>query len=840
MWGWKQRRDALATASAARLRRMLHAWRSLAAADEDAAVLAFRAAAVSARQISTLQAWRATAGAQAAAATEFQSVSRARRSTAVIRAWLETALSSAANRAAVQEFSGQRSIATLAAALGHWQLFAKRSQRAAALLESVHRRLAKRALLAWRHAAQCSRQLKAASQLLRYAAARVRAARALMAWRSMLSMSHALSAFQHEKAANLVKNALHAWRAHAVHARQLRSAAASLTALDTARLMRQGLQALQEHANSCGNARARADRHAALCSRRMLDNCLASWQAQAAAARYCAEGAEHLCAQNLLRSLFAAWQQWRVAVQIAAAQAEAAERYATERQVQLQYAIVHAWRKNTELTVHRTATALLHCLDRKAWTMQQQVMGEWQVLVQHYRAARAQAEASQHATDTDIQSLVLWSWRQAASTASEARAGAEAIVQLSSMQRTARTVLTAWHGGSARAGSARHRAGQMAQEHQIRLLRQSLHCWQNSSRLLQVARQAALEAHKAHHSAQTLQQCLCAWRAHHMQLQAVRAAAEAYGQGRESAAMRSAVTGWRQVTTAEHMKREHHVQSFQVAYQRRLLSSVLTHWQALQRSIWAALAKAEMRHKALQAGTLRAAFLMWRLVSASMVDSQHLSCQSVSRAFALRKLRAVLRAWAAMCRAAKAAQQAAESLADRAHLRSVQRTFSAWRIANASLQHQRSMLLSLCIELAHERRLSAAFTAWHGCARSRQRAVIEARGLEARCVRKALRQAFAAWRIANAALAHQQRSTAERMLAARAQRTQRVGFLAWRQRMAHMRTVRTTAAVRGLASRQSSQMVHLGWTFQFWRQYARACADRELAEASLTRQGSQQ
>ena len=354
---------------------------------------------------------------------------------------------------------------------------------------------------------------------------------------------------------------------------------------------------------------------------------------------------------------------------------------------------------------------------------------------------------------------------------------------------------------------------------------------------MEAARQAALEAHTAHVSAQTLRQCLSAWQAHNMQRQAVRAAAEALAQSRESAALRSILRDWRQVTSAERRMREGNVQSFRVASQRRCLSCALTHWQALQKSAQAARARADERHEALQAVTLGAAFQMWRLVSTSMAGSQQLSCQSVSRAFSMRKLRFLLRAWASFCRAAQAARQAAQDLANRVQLRSMQRAFSAWRAANASLQHQRSMLLSLCIELAHERQQSAAFTAWHGIARAKHSAVVEARSLEAQHACRTLRQAFAAWRIINAALAHQQRSAAEQMLTARGQRLQRGTFMSWRQHTCHMRAARDTAVIHGLARQKHRRMIQLARILRSWRQYARVCADMERAEASLSRQG---
>ena len=270
MWGWKQRRDALAAASAAKLRRVLQAWRSYAAADEAAAVSAFRSAAASARQLGAFWAWLAAMREQAAAAAAFRHVSQARRSAGLMRAWLGLARSRAARRASVRHVSDRRDAAMLAAVLKHWRLLAERSCRAAALSEKAQRRLAKRALRAWQRTAERSRQLQVASKRMAGVAANIRAAKSLMAWRSVRSMSHALSAFQRQHAARLAKHALHAWLVHAAHAGHVRSAAASLAALTSVRLMRQAFDELRAHASSCRSAKDFAKKHAGISSAQSL------------------------------------------------------------------------------------------------------------------------------------------------------------------------------------------------------------------------------------------------------------------------------------------------------------------------------------------------------------------------------------------------------------------------------------------------------------------------------------------------------------------------------------------------------------------------------------------
>ncbi len=710
VWGWKQRRDALATAKASRLSRMIHAWRSLAAAADDDAVCAFRAAAASARLVWAFRAWLAAAHEQAAAVAAFQKVCQANDLTAVLRAWREIAQIKVFHRAIAHQLLQQQIAAALQAVLKHWRAVAGRSQEVAALAERLERGRTKQALCAWQQAALRSRQLQAASLCMREAAAKVRAARAFEAWCTVWSLSRALTALQHHHVVRLGKHALHIWQAYAAHSLHTRSAAAIVAARTAATLTQHVFQALQEHAISCRNARALAESHAAACSQRMLGRCLASWQSQARSSQRHAVLAEQLCAENLLRSFLGAWQTWREAVRSAAAQAEAAEHSAGQRQMRLLRAIVHGWRQQTELAEHlteraeeqgamkllrsfrdawqgwrnavraaaaqaqaaeyfalqrqvqllkpvvhawqeeteqaqlRTAAALLQCLDAKAWRTQHQVMTTWRLLVQHAKAARAWGEASFRAREADLQSNAFLSWREAARTAAEARAVAGMAIRLSSMQCTGRAMLTAWHDEASRAGSARQRAGAMAQK------RLSFACWREETELMNTAWQAAIEALTERRSALTLQQCLFAWRAYHIQLQSVRAAAESYGQGRESALLHSIMTEWRQVSSAERVTHESNVQSFQLASQRRLVSSVLSQWQELQSTLQAARATAEEAHAVLQAGTLRDAFLTWRSISASMADSQQLSSQSVSRAFSARKLRFILRAWVDICR----------------------------------------------------------------------------------------------------------------------------------------------------------------------------------------------
>lgn len=156
------------------------------------------------------------------------------------------------------------------------------------------------------------------------------------------------------------------------------------------------------------------------------------------------------------------------------------------------------------------------------------------------------------------------------------------------------------------------------------------------------------------------------------------------------------------------------------------------------------------------------------------------------------------------------------------------------------LQHQHSSLLSLCIELAAERRLSAVFIAWHGAACLREQAVREdLESFAAHQRRRLLRQAFVAWRIANAALAHQERQSAELMMAQQVQRTQRTGFLAWRRYAAHVRTAREAAAAMRLARRKQRQSELLRRVIRAWRSHARECARHRLAEVALTRSAPQ-
>ena len=213
-------------------------------------------------------------------------------------------------------------------------------------------------------------------------------------------------------------------------------------------------------------------------------------------------------------------------------------------------------------------------------------------------------------------------------------------VSLLCMQSATRRALTAW----------RHEAAEyMAQSWQLETMQLTLTCWREETQLTRLERQAAADAFRAQHSLGVLWRCVAAWRDHQLQMHALRAAAEAYGQARESALKHSIVAAWKQLAKAEPPRRESLMQAFRVSADRRLLASAFSSWQALRAAMRTARARAEELHEVLTSDALWAAFTMWRLVSASTVSSQQLSSQRTARAFAARRLRAVLKAWAGAC-----------------------------------------------------------------------------------------------------------------------------------------------------------------------------------------------
>ena len=435
VWGWKQRRDALATARASKLRRLLHAWHSLAPSQqENAAIAAFFSAAKSIHLAQAFMAWLAAAREQAAAVSAFRGARCVSRLAIALTAWRQHVQSRASERALVQQTARRRGAATAAAVLQSWRWHAQRSREVAIIVERLRLARCKRALHAWRRAAERSMQLECASQALQQADAQIRLAQAFAAWRLLHGITCRVCALQRQHAAGMARRALRAWRAHAKRAARLRSTAACIAACVAVRLQQRALQALRESVVSRRDSEVLAAALAEERSQKLLAACQAIWHSQARAALQHAAHAEQMAAQRLICSLLSVWHQWREATRTAAAQAKAAERFAAQRESQLMAAVFDAWREETASAQHRRAAALLECLDRQAWVTQQTALAAWRKLVQHVLAARRRAEASFHAQQAEVLSDAFLSWREEQHSAAHARAAIVLEVQISCMQ----------------------------------------------------------------------------------------------------------------------------------------------------------------------------------------------------------------------------------------------------------------------------------------------------------------------------------------------------------------------------------------------------------------------
>lgn len=435
MWGWKQRRDALATGRASKLRHLHRAWHSLAPSQQEhAAVSAFRTAAKSSHLAQAFMAWLAAARAQAAAVSAFRSARMAARLAIALTAWRQHVQRRASERALVQQMTRSRGAATAAAVLHSWCWHAQRSREVATIVKRLRLARCKRALQAWRCAAERSVQLECASQALQQADGQIKLAQAFAAWRLLHRITCRVTALQRQHAAGVARRALRAWRAYAMHAAHLRNTAARIAACVAVRLQQRALQALQESVISRRNSEVLAAALEEARSQKLLAACQKLWHSQARAVLQRAGLAEQMAVQRLIRSLSSAWHQWREATRTAAAQAEAAERFAAQREGQLMAAVFDAWREETASAQHRRAAALLECLDRQTWVTQQAALAAWRKLVQHVRAARRRAEASFQTQQAYVLSDAFLSWRKEQRSAAHARAAIVVEVQISSMQ----------------------------------------------------------------------------------------------------------------------------------------------------------------------------------------------------------------------------------------------------------------------------------------------------------------------------------------------------------------------------------------------------------------------
>ena len=657
------------------------------------------------------------------------------------------------------------------------------------LLSALSRRASQAAALgiamrAWR----CVAQWEQDCRFMTRAADRIRLERAFRAWRAESLQARSVAALQRRHAASLAESSLQAWRVRAAHAACMRSNAALIATRHVASLQRSALRALGEHALSCRKSRALATMLVQAQSQRLMAASLSAWKAQALAAKERTVQVDLLAAERAHRGLFTAWQVWKAAQRAAAGQAEAAERRAAQREEQLMEDAFFAWRRSAQYAQRRRAAMLLQYLQSMTRTRQQRALHVWHSMAQRSRATRQQAGVLYRARQAKLLSSTLASWHAAATAAAQAR--------------------------------------------QATVMRQVLAGWQERSALTGGMTEVAVSIMQARRSAKMLLNSFLAWRHCCGMLRVARVVAHACGHKRGLAMLQGMMQAWQHAATQQRITQARLLEQFQAASLRRLMASALRHWRVLHGVQQAAQLEAMARHQALEAASLHAAFLVWRLVGASMADSRQLSCQRAARAFSQRRLRAILRAWGSSCRAA---QEAAQGRAAHAQTQRAQRAFSAWRIANASLAHQRSSLLGLCTELARERRLSAVFTAWHRDVLPGQHCEAQAAAFAAQHDSRVQRQAFAAWRIANAALAHERHSSAEAMSAARLQRMQHAGFLAWKQHAGDIRAARYAAdAMAEAAWRQKASELLVG-TLEAWMSHTRKAVQKKRSGAALTR-----
>ena len=784
MWGWKQTRDAFAAAKGARLARAFHAWRSLAAAARQGAAPAVSPVPDSARP-------------EAEHDSEDQSgQSSSAQARRALQAWHAVA---GVQEAGVKAF--------------------RRASHAAALMTAMR---------AWRRAAQWEQDC----QFMAKAANRIRTERAFRAWRAECLQAHSVAALQRRHAASLAESALHAWRARAAHAARMRSKAALIATRRAASLQQSALQAIRAHAVSCRESCVAAAMLIQARSQRLMAASLLAWKAQVLAAMERTAKVDLLAAEWCHRGLLTAWQVWKAALRAAAARAKAAEQRAAQREELLIGDAFFAWRRCTQGMQRRRAATLLQCLDSMACTRQQRALHVWHSKAQRSRAALQQAVVLCQARQVELLSSMLASWHAAATTAAQARERAGLALQLRVQGTAVRRALTAWRDKAHAARVARQQAEGMAQARQAGVIRRVLAGWLDESALMGGMRHAAIRIMQARQSMKMLRNSFLAWQYCCGMLRMASLAADARGNEREEALLQSMLQAWQHAAEQQRSAQEGLLQQFQAASQRRLLASALRCWQALHSARQAARVEAMARHQTLEAVSLHAAFLVWRLVGASMADTRQLSWQRAARAFSQRRLRAVLRAWGSSCRAAR---KAAQGRAAHAQKQRAQHAFSAWRIANASLAHQRSSLLSLCTELARERRLSAVFAAWRRTVLSGQQRVAEAVASAAQHDSRVLRQAFAAWRIANAALAHERHSSAEGMSAARLQHVQHASFLAWRQHAGDIRAARFAAAAMGDAAQRQIASELLMRVLEAWMSHTRNVVEKKRSGAALTR-----
>ncbi|CAL8463177.1 g2711 [Coccomyxa elongata] len=290
---------------------------------------------------------------------------------------------------------------------------------------------------------------------------------------------------------------------------------------------------------------------------------------------------------------------------------------------------------------------------------------------------------------------------------------------------------------------------------------------------------------------------LRAWRQAAAAAREAAAAAEGLAERGRQKFMHTVLCEWRDAVAGCSFEREQAAQTFLHAAAARRAAEVLAAWREAVIDAHAAAASAEQLVERRRARMLRSAFAAWRIANATLAHARSEALGRFARKGAAARLCAALAAWGHVAHDAKALKAAAAAFQEQRRHRGLRAAFAAWRVANATLAHERSALLDAFHYQSATRRTAASFAAWCRSVDDTRAAAAAAEELSLQAEHRLLQGAFLAWRIAAVTSAHNRAAALGRSTAWAADRRLRAALAAWRLYVSDARAAKTAALELG-------------------------------------------
>ncbi|EIE21377.1 hypothetical protein COCSUDRAFT_56596 [Coccomyxa subellipsoidea C-169] len=540
-------------------------------------------------------------------------------------------------------------------------------------------------------------------------------------------------------------------------------------------------------------------------------------EGEAAATTVELSAAEGAALRKRLRRVFGSWRAAAAASQ--AARSRLAE-FQRRQERRCTAAALHDWRSRARmLRSIRRAWAIAAKKRLKA------AFAAWRVRAAELAAARGRARLRQtcHA---------LHAWRALMADERRLRAAATAARNLVARRRVA-LALAALRAAAQRARQQRESALAAAARVRARTAASAFAAWKSAA---EAAREDVFAADALAVSAMIGRSVavLGAWRLAAAAARRAAEAAEQLSQDIGRRVLRDTFSAWHSRAHAERVRREQAAEEHQRVLSAQIAAQAFAGWVEEVEHGQAAVAAADELSERQQARRLRAIFAAWRVANATLANERSAALSCLARAAMASQVIAAFAAWARFARGKAAARDAAAAMLQRRSQRRLRAAYAAWRVANATLSHERSAALEALCEHAAAGRAAAALAAWRSSTAAFKTAAAGAEELRQQSSRRVLRGCFAAWRVANATFEHERTAALECFKAQADDSRLQAALAAWRLAVSRARA--TAAAARQLDGHIRQR--EIGAVIAAWREESAEGTLREIAAVGSTRQRS--